>query len=433
MAEKRNWIEIQNAFYPYEPVPIPPDKLDAWYVERPRSPYADFLERLNPEMFPERYVLVGHRSSGKTTELIKLAAELRKVHDYFVVYLPLEYNLDISRVNPVEVLFLIGTGIWKVANDELEEKPDEKLINELVNSLTTLVQEETKSKRFSINIPELLKSVVCLGASFFCPEAALALGQFFNPFTFISGTDVQLVRKREIQPRIKEIADIVNKIIEEVEAKGNKPLILLVDGLDKVENEDLIKLNFLENPHLATIRSRTIYVGPMILYYGVPFASVRTRFNVIDLPNVMIHNRKREPADYETMQKMVCKRLGSLGYKPEEVISSPALDLLIRNSGGVARDLMFLFRQAAFIAKRAGENRIDESLARQAVADYRRKFEAALTPKYYEVLEKVAKSKRRTDDRLCDELIMGNFILSYIDEEGEIWFDVHSILWQNEG
>ncbi|MDW8101591.1 MAG: hypothetical protein RMK30_01765 [Anaerolineae bacterium] len=53
-------------------------------MERPRSPYRQFLRRLDPRRLPERYRLVGHRSSGKTTELIKLTEELRKTQDYFV-------------------------------------------------------------------------------------------------------------------------------------------------------------------------------------------------------------------------------------------------------------------------------------------------------------------------------------------------------------
>lgn len=427
MVSKPDWIKIQNAFYPYEPIPILPDKLDAWYVERPGSPCREFLELLNPQLFPGRYVLVGHRSSGKTTELIKLATELRKNYDYFVVYLPLEYNLDISRVNPAEVLFLMGAAIYKVASDELEEKPEKKLLEELENSLTTLVQERTQYKKFSINLAELLEGMVCFGASLLHLSAPLAL----RPFTFVSGTDPKLIRKREVQPQLKEIADCVNKIVKEVENKGKKFLVLLVDGLDKVEDEELIELNFLENPHLATIGCRVIYVGPMILYYGVPFAGVRTRFHVIELPNIMIHDRNRNPANYRTMQEMVNRRLNSLGYTTEEVIYPEALRLLIRNSGGIVRDLMFLVKQAAFNAKIAGENRIDEKIAEQAIAGYRRKFEAALTPKYYAVLKEVAKRQGRTDDPLCDELIMGNFVLSYIDEKGAIWFDVHPILWQN--
>jgi len=255
----------------------------------------------------------------------------------------------------------------------------------------------------------------------------------FRSFTFVSGTDVKLVRKLEVQPRIKEIADAVNALIEDVGRKAGRPVILLVDGLDKFEPGavDLIKLNFLENPHLATIGCRVIYVGPMILYYGVPFANVRTRFRVLELPNIMIHDRNRKPIDsgYETMRKMVHNRLASLDYEPHQVIRPEALNLLIRNSGGVVRDLMLLISEAVLTADIAGEKYIDVPVAKQAVADFRRKYEAALTPAYRKVLKDVERTKQRTDDPLCDELVLSNFILSYIDEEGEIWFDVHSVLW----
>lgn len=418
-----NWVEVQNAFYPYEPIV---EKLDQWYVERPRSCYKDLLKRLDPNRLPARYVLVGHRSSGKTTELSKLASELRKSGNYFVVYLPLDYNLDISKVNPIEVLFLIGVATYKAACDELPDKPGHEFIQKLEESITTLVRTEIKS--FSLSLEELFKNIV----TSLLPPAQL----FLKAFPFTLGTSVELVRKREVQPQITKLAEAVNELIEEVERKArkaNKWLILLVDGLDKCEDLELIKLNFLENPYLATVPCRAVYVGPMPLYYDVAFAPVRNRFHVIELPNIMIHDRNRKPLEdgYKTMRLIVHNRLKSLGYEPEEVIHSQALDLLIGKSGGVVRDLIFLINEAALIADIAGEKRIDKdkAIAKRAVADFRRKYEAALTPSYRKVLEEVASTKQRTDDPLCDVLIMSNFVLSYIDEEGDIWFDVHSVLW----
>jgi hypothetical protein len=416
-----DWVKVQNAFYPYEPIA---EKLDQWYVERPGSCYKELLKRLDPRRLPERYVLVGHRSSGKTTELSKLATELRKTGNYFVVYLPLEYNLDISKVNPIEVLFLIGVAVYKAAYEELPDKPGYEFLQRLEEALTTLVRTEIKS--FSLSLEELLKGIVTA----LLPPAQLFLKA--SPFTL--GTSVELVRKRKVQPQVKDLAEALKALIEEVERKArnaNKWLILLVDGLDKCEDLKLIELNFLENPYLATVPCRAIYVGPMPLYYDVAFAPVRNRFHVIELPNIMIHDRERKPFDkgYETMRLIVHNRLKSLGYEPEEVILPEALDLLIEKSGGVVRDLVFLVNEAALIADMAGEERIDKAIAGRAVADFRRKYEAALTPSSRKVLEEVAHTKQRTDDPLCDVLIMSNFILSYIDEEGDIWFDMHSVLW----
>jgi hypothetical protein len=422
-----DWVKVQNAFYPYEPIA---ENLDQWYVERPGSCYKELLKRLDPRRLPERYVLVGHRSSGKTTELSKLATELRKTGNYFVVYLPLEYNLDISKVNPIEVLFLIGVAVYKAAYEELPDKPGYEFLQRLEGALTTLVRTEIKS--FSLSLEELLKGIVTA----LLPPAQL----FLKALPFTLGTSVELVRKQEVQPQVKDLAEALKALIEEVERKArnaNKWLILLVDGLDKCEDLKLIELNFLENPYLATVPCRAIYVGPMPLYYDVAFAPVRNRFHVIELPNIMIHDRERKPFDkgYETMRLIVHNRLKSLGYEPEEVILPEALDLLIEKSGGVVRDLVFLVNEAALIADMAGEERIDKAIAGRAVADFRRKYEAALTPSYRKVLEEVARTKQRTEYKdekgvnLCDVLIMSNFILSYIDEEGDIWFDVHSVLW----
>jgi len=92
------------------------------------------------------------------------------------------------------------------------------------------------------------------------------------------------------------------------------------------------------------------------------------------------------------------------------------------------RDLVWLVQEATVEAEVAGRFQVDETLAQTTVAAARRHYQARLSPKYRRVMQKVAETHRRTDDQECDELLFGNFILSYINQE--IWFDAHSILWQ---
>ena len=106
------WTNISNTFVPLEPVP--PDKLDTWFVTRPDSPLEALTRQLAPDRLPQQYILVGQPASGKSSELTKLAAELKQRYDALVVRFDMTDNTDVERANPVEVIFLMGAALFVV-------------------------------------------------------------------------------------------------------------------------------------------------------------------------------------------------------------------------------------------------------------------------------------------------------------------------------
>lgn len=62
-------------FNPNEPLSSE-DELRLWYVERPRSPRMRLKILLETTPEPQKILFIGHRGSGKSTELNKLAEEL---------------------------------------------------------------------------------------------------------------------------------------------------------------------------------------------------------------------------------------------------------------------------------------------------------------------------------------------------------------------
>jgi hypothetical protein len=374
---------------------------------------------------------VGHPSSGKSTELTKLAAELGD--NYFVVRINLEHNIDIQRANPVEIIFLMGVAIYKIAAAQLDHKPDKSLFDQLTRGLETLVKTHTANKEYSINAGELLANLVCFGAGVVAGPIGKTIADVVTKvipsFTFVSGTDKEVVRKLEVEPKIESMLEALNRIVADVQDKAGKPLALIVDGLDKPHDPEIIALNFAEKNHLTKPACRVVYTAPMWVYYLSRFAVVRQRFPVREFPNVKLYDRetgKKNNQGYAAMHEVVNKRLSSLGLTPNEVITQPVLDLLIHASGGVMRDLIYLMREAALTADVTDVSRITKSDAESSIAALRRQFEAQLRPKHRKILAQVHQSHQVTDDEFCNELLQGNFILSYVNEE--VWFDTHSIL-----
>jgi hypothetical protein len=230
------WAAISNAFLPFDPVP--PDKLDQWFVERPGGAFKYLARRLSPDRFPQRYILVGQPTSRKSSELIKLAAELRKQHNALVVLFDMTDHIDVERANPVEVLFLIRAAIFKAARQELSPKmqPDPQLLQKLKTRLETLVHERTENKEYGIDLDKLLGGLaVITGAVWGGPVGAVAAAttntltgtikeaaEKFSPFRFTSGTDIHVVRRLEVEPQVEKLVDVLNEIIEDMKSRTDR-------------------------------------------------------------------------------------------------------------------------------------------------------------------------------------------------------------------
>jgi hypothetical protein len=84
------WTPIYNAFNPWEP--LRPEQMANWYVSRPQSPLQALVAELSPDRGTQRVLLLGHRSSGKSTEMVKLSTELAQRFSYLVVRIDLHEN-----------------------------------------------------------------------------------------------------------------------------------------------------------------------------------------------------------------------------------------------------------------------------------------------------------------------------------------------------
>jgi len=334
---------------------VPPDKLDTWFVTRPDSPIESLAHRLAPDRLPGRYILVGQLASGKSSELTKLASELQKRYNALVVRFDMTDNTDVERANPVEVIFLMGAALFKVAAAELprNRQPDRQLLENLRCGLETLVRTHTENKEFRLDVEKLLGGLIVFGGAALAGPVGAAVGltvspevtrtvqtlaEKFLPFRFTSGTNTQLVRRLEVEPKVEVLIEALNALIDDVHTKSReRRLVLLADGLDKLRDRDVISLNFLEKKFLNSPKCSVLYTGPLDLYYAPDFGEVCGRFPIIPFPHVKLHERdnpeQRHRHGYQVMREVVNRRLISLQLEPAHVIAPAVLDILITGSG----------------------------------------------------------------------------------------------------
>ena len=73
--------ETLNLFDPRGPLHV--DELEAYYVARPHAPLEQMKTYLRVINQPAKVLFSGHRGSGKSTELVRLAKDLE--NEFFVV------------------------------------------------------------------------------------------------------------------------------------------------------------------------------------------------------------------------------------------------------------------------------------------------------------------------------------------------------------
>jgi len=233
------WMPIAAAFDPQKPIEIG-DK-QRYYVERPDSPLQDMADQLllTPHT-PRKIMLTGQRGSGKTSELARLATNL---HDEFaVVWLDVEEELETFEFSAVEVLVSVARQL----NQAL------KLGKEYAHFRDTL---------FSY-AEERGKETVGKFASPLAPLGLDAKRVFF---------DRKVKERLERPPVLREIVASLNALIKGAQDKAKRPLLVVVDGLDKVDL-DLARQLFVHKVRIVAYLGHELWllIEPRVAIFTAP-------------------------------------------------------------------------------------------------------------------------------------------------------------------
>ena len=298
------WRPILDIFDPFSY--LWGDQIDSLFVERPDSPYLRIQNMLISNL-PQKILVTGQTGCGKTSEMAKLARETEK--DFFVIWLDVRRSLDMFNVSHVEVIFAIGAAVYYVAREK-GIKVSEGLINSLVESLSTVVREVTRKDDFKLDAGTILKNLAT-GILTVVGVPIVSLEPFSAPFSL--GLGETTVSRQEIKPKISEILKQVNEIIDETRRKTKKSLLLIVDGLDRIEI-DQAKLIFAQSHLLTQLSGHVIFTAPALLYYSPYLQTARSLFKSIEFPNVKLWEKNNKSKGLceegkEIMLKVIRKRL----------------------------------------------------------------------------------------------------------------------------
>ena len=379
-----------------------------WYVERPDNPEEAIKIYLINNFTDTKILFSGHRGSGKTSTLSKLARDADIQGKFFVVKFSIKDELNVADLTYTDLLVAIGHRIYEGGKAWLNSKLSEDL-----NKWSAEVSRMTsKADNAEVEVG------AGISAWFFKAKGLLKTG-FEDKQEF----------RQKFEPRVPQLIEFINRIIRAIETHpdaGGREVLLILEDLDKPTVDVAMDLFSTKGPILTQPECKIIFTVPTSLLFSGQYNVVKQNFSKqFSLPNFKIIEKSGERNDrgWARMREIVERRM------ERQLIESKALDYAVEMSGGVVRELVRIIQGSASRALVAKANVIKLEHVEQAVDELRTEYSFSLTrDEYVEILHKVHESKelRYREEKPLLLLFHNLFILEYPDSPG--WYEVNPIV-----
>jgi hypothetical protein len=421
---------IYNAFDPFEPLPAgDPVYVNCSKVRGNENILVDVGRQITYSDRITHQLYTGHRGAGKSTELLRLQADL-ETQGYKVVYFAAEESdIDPEDAQYTDILLACTRNLLK------DLKGDQTRIQQWLQSrkqeLVDAMQSEVGFDNASVNAE--------------IPFAKLTTTLKVSP------TARSQIRKI-VEPHTPSLIDALNDFIREAMADTSQgtteKLVLIVDSLDRIppilrekepSNHEQIFIH--RSEQLKMLGCHVIYTVPISLVYserGPDALDVYDGGEIQVLPMVMVRDQDGEICEdgLAAMRQLVHERVfHSAGVEAGMVLvgdifdEPETLDQLCLMSGGHMRNLMLMAQEAI---KQTDTLPITKKTVRLAITKARNTYRNAVYDAQWSILARVFKTKEILNDEAHRELLFNRCILEYryIDNEGEIvcWRDIHPLL-----
>ncbi|MDB9455781.1 AAA family ATPase [Dolichospermum circinale CS-534/05] len=385
------------------------------------------ITRISPNI-PTCQLFTGHLGCGKSTELLRLKAEL-EAQNFHVVYFESTHVLEMVDIDITDILLAIAG-----------------LVSKSMEAMKLRVQPTYFTKLFG-EVINFLQTPIELGV-----EAELSVG--IGKITAKTKESPHLRRRLRdyLEPRTENILQSINtELIDranlELKARGKKGLVVIVDNLDRVairplpSGRSLPEYLFIDRgDQLRKLNCHIVYTIPLALTFSNDSAQLQHRLGGGLAPKIlpMIPVRQRSGEinieGLELMRQMVLARAFPHSSPPERLNlitqlfdNSDSLDRLCLISGGHVRDLLGLL----FDCLREQDPPFDRNCVELVIRRQRDYRANAIDMNESELIFQVIQEQRVKGDIEYDLLLRSLFVFEYRDHQG-VWFAINPVLAETE-
>jgi hypothetical protein len=389
---------------------------------------------------PTCELFTGHIGCGKSTELLRLKADLEQ-EGFYVVYFESSQDLEMGDVDIADILLAIAHRVSK-SLEERRINVEPTRFEQLLQGAAKVLNAEVKG--FTVKVPE----VGSFGASSKeGGEFSLAFGIGEITAKAKNSPELRSKLREYLEPRTTGILEAINHELlkpakEKLKQQGLQGLVVIVDNLDRVESRPKSwgrpqqEYLFVDRgEQLRQLDCHVIYTMPLALMFSNDFNTLTQRFTVDPKVLPMVPVKLRDESDCQEgmylLRQMVLARAFP-NVTPErrlslisEIFDTPdTLDYLCRISGGHVRELLRLLND--WIKKNRTLPLSREGLE-TVIRSRRNQMTLAITDLEWDLLHQVKQRKQVSGDDGYQVLVRSLFVYEYRDSEGS-WFEVNPLL-----
>lgn len=404
--------EIWDAFAPDRMV----DPRSRFYIPREDRGLQRLVFRLVRSTDKEQIFFCGHRGSGKTTELKRIMASPEIRQRYQTVYLT-STNFGADPVDLTHDALLVEIGL-ALAEHGREHGMDPCLAEELDEWGQEIVK------------------------TFLHDEAAqAAAGVKANAWLAFFKAQLKTRRQWEtkqvqiLEPKVQDLLSILLRMAQDLENRGGKRLLVLVDDLEKGESESHKGMHW----RIFQEQYETLIQTGFSVIYTIPiyFRSLPERRIPADrlyaFPAVRLYERAkkhderpqidRDLPGYRVLRRFVEQRLAD----PRSVLGEDLLDELLLIGGGLFRETARAMSEAAFSAYRRGASRIEARDVEEVFHELKKDYQPLIRGDAVRVLKEVLHSAQGWIPGI-EPYLQSHTVVEY--ENDDLWLDLRYFLKQ---
>lgn len=420
--------------------PLKPEDLDL-FVGRPGGAADLVAEELRERLEPQgKWVICGSIGCGKSSELVQLGRLVDTSH----AVVGLDLGLSVPRVDrlaPAEVVFLIGAAVVQAADQLWGHAIAADRVEGLLKAFNGVLSEEGRH----FDVAQLMRGVGLFIASVAAPGVGAVKDAVAGAASVVQGAGMArldaggtplggLTRPlREGEADLRRLVLAVNAVVDEV--RGYRDPVVLVDGLDKIQDTGVIRDLFIESDVLRAPEVPVVYAGPITLMVSPAWRAAGHRFRQARLPNLLAHQATVSWATQSSaslargravLREIVERRVVRAGLTLDGVFAGEALDRLISRSGGVVRDLIHLVHRAVRRALLEKHPVIDEAAADFAIGELQKELEITLNTQRVSELVHIREQGEPSGSDVSLRLLLQGYALPF--SNGRAWFEPHPLL-----
>lgn len=368
-------------------------------------------------------LFTGHIGSGKSTELLRLKAELEQ-SGFHVVYFESSQDLEMADVDISDILLAIARQVSQSLEAvKIQIKP---------SYFTNLFRE----------IGDLLQTPIDISAE---AELSFAIGK-------ITAKAKEAPKLRDklrdyLEPRTSSVLQCINQeiltpAIAKLKQLGKNGLVVIVDNLDRVDSTQKLSgrlqpeyLFVDRGEQLKALKCHVVYTMPLALIFSKDVERLTERFGgdpkVLPMVSVRLRDGRECVEGMRLLRQMVLARAfpdldetQRLNAIPEIFDSGETLNRLCQVSGGHVRNLLRLLNR--WIERQKKFPLSDEYLE-EVIRERRNQLSLGISPLERESLRQVGQHKEVSGNENYQTLIRSMFVFEYRDRNGS-WFDINPIL-----